>query len=402
MASNGNGNGRYEPVTVIGDNRQFLYYVSPGMARILLRDREATYFGHNPPVIKLVPGSLGVSLEERQLFRSAAEVVHVIDLGGIILAPTKAATAVSLIRDGKARFIKHQPPTIRLMRIVRDTPGRRATMESNLIKSDKSRYLDGQGRIVNWTEFFREERDIYVRNMTSTNISITFGRGPETRYVSLPMSPDPINLTAEVSFEELKYAEDFRKICNAKDKKGRPYLDVMTEEEYRQYFDEKAKRTKTSYEEAVLRAEQARANYKQRVQEEINSVTAPAGPNASQTVVGGPSMPVQTDDAIRDRVRVIMHQLEQDITEEKNRAAGSGTPFDASKIRQAAEILQELATMRDWSREELEFIRDKCYWPSIKRWVSVELQKINSAPSEGEVPVESDNGDEFLQRHGMI
>jgi len=387
----GVGNGRDDkrsPVVVIGQNRQFLYYVSPGRARILLRDGEARIFGRMPPVLELCPGSNGAPTDERFLFRFPDESVRVLDQSGTTLACTIAAKAWKLILAGKAKFLCHQPPTIRLLRVVR---------EERRSQVDKHEFLDSQGKIVNWAKFWSEERDIYIRNLTESNISLMIGIGKDAYYVSIPVSPDPLNLSSEVSFEDLKKSQDFKKIANARDKKGRPLIQVMDEHEYREYYQSRAEALKVTTDEAIRRAEQARSLYKQRVKEET-----PAEP-VHRVVEETPKQFVTEDETIRDRLRVLMHQIHQDVLDEQSNSKLEGRAFDPSKIKfTASKVLTELTSMKDFTPDELEHVISRGYWPSVKRWATTEIQKLREIPDMVEAPIESDDGDAFIQRQGMV
>lgn len=414
--SPGNGNGRgdgrlHELVVVIGQDRQFLYYVTPGRARIMLRSGDARIFGRVPPVVRLEAFSLGAPPEEQFLFRASTEVVGVLDRNGSVLAPTSAAKAAALIRDGKARLVRSSPPSIRLVRIVRETAQRRPTMDNEIPK-----YLDAQGRIVNWGMFFKEERDIYVRNLTENNISFDFktAAGDPVPFM-LYVTPDPVNLSAEVDFATLKASQSFRRIANAVTAKGRPHVQILSEAEYRRYFELKAESLRTTADEAQRRSDQARhlwredqrkqmgQNEPKPIHQVVETGTGPAGAThigeRNRVASTGPIM--TEDDVIRDRLRVLLHNITQDVLEEQGRSQADGRPFDSNKIKPASAILTEVQTMQDLTEDELAFIQAKCYWPSIKRWCAVRLAEVRQMPAASEVPTEMDDGDAFIQRQGM-
>lgn len=259
---------------------------------------------------------------------------------------------------------------------------------------DTKDYLDSTGKIVNWHKFFSQPRDIYIRNLSESNISITIGQGENAYYVSLPMSPDPMNLTAEAAYEDLVRSQDFRKIANARDGRGRPLIQIMDEEEYRKYYDDRAASMQTSSDEIIRRAEQARSLYKGRVKE--------APPEPSQRVVEAHTnnQIVSEQDVIRDRLKVLMHQVHLDVMDEQSSCKIEGRAFDSGKVKTtASKILTDITSMRDLTSDELEHIISKGYWPSVKRWATMEMQKLRDVPAD--LPMEADDGDAFIQRHGM-
>lgn len=377
-------------VSVIGPDRQFRYYVNRGGARRLLRDRSACIFAHDPLTLKLINGE-GAPLCDRFFFRQYDASVRVLDTTGAFATVFLAAKATNFIREGRAHLVTYSPPTIRLVRV-----GSRSVNERRPVMEHAS-YLNANGDIVNWTEFFRQERDIYVQNLSDTQISLTIRlRNGDFEYVLLERTPDPINLTSRISFEDLKGSLDIRKNLNVRNSKnGRRLLRVLEEEEYHTYFAQKAKMLQVSSEEAIRRADDARRALRQSaepIQRVMDEAVSPA-----------PTMaPVLTeDDLIRDRIRILMYGVNQDVLDEQGRAKGEGRAFDSGKVKPASQILAAVQMEHDLTADELEHIRAKGYWPSVKRWASIQLEKLVQTPSVDEAPVARDDGDEFIRRQAM-
>lgn len=257
-------------------------------------------------------------------------------------------------------------------------------------------WQDSEGNIVNWSRFWAQERDIYIRNLTETNISLTIGTGREAYYVSIPVSADPMNLTAEASFEDLKKSQDFRKICAARDKRNRPLIQVMEEDEYRRHFEDRAHAMKVTADEAMRRAEQARALFRQRVKEVPEPVQQVIEPEAAFNQLTTES------DLVRDRIRVLMHQVHQDTLDEQSSSQLEGRAFNPTNVKTtASKILETLTGMRDLTADELEHVLARGYWPSVKRWATMGIQKLREIPTAEEIPIVADDGDAFIQRQGM-
>jgi len=412
VGSNGergsNGNGR-PLVAVIGPDRLFLYYVSNGRARILLRDHEARVFAHSPLcTIRLKPGSAGAPPHDRYYFRRVDEPVRVLDKDGVFTTVFVAAKATSFLREGRVRLVTYEPPTVRLVRIGREQVERRPQVMNG------KQYLDKNGDILNWTEFWREERDIYVQNMHPSNFVIQFVLpGGASTSVSIPASPDPINLTAMVSFQDLKSSVDVRKAFNARDKQtGQRYLRIMEEDEYRAYFDQRAKAMHITADEALRRSEEARRAFRETVEsgpapQPIHRVVESGSGPAGATRYGErqrveANLFVNEEDVIRDRVRILMYNVQQDIQDEQKRSSGDGVAFDSNNIRPASQILMDLQSLGRLSEDELEHVRAKSYWPSVKRWATTEIQKLQEVPGPEEAPVAQDDGDDFIRRQAMV
>ena len=398
-------NGKQPLVAVIGPDRQFRYYVSSGRARILLREAAASIFARSPlSVLQLRWRAPDVDLRERYFFRCYDESVRVLDETGAFTTVFMAAKATDLLRTGRATLTTEEPPTIRLVRTGRE--GRRPKVKS---------YLDRNGDITNWTEFWGTERDIYVQNLHDSQISIQI-RLPNGsyEYLSIPMLPDPINLTSMVSFEDLRASLDIRKAFNMKDRvSGRRYLRIMEEDEYLAHFEMKAKAQQITAAEAMRRSDEARRAYHESIQDGADPkpihrvVEEGSGPQGAthfgerQRVASADGL-VNEEDVIRDRVRILMFNIQQDVLDEQKRAATEGGMFNSDKIRSASAILTELQAIPNLTEDELEHIRAKAYWPSVKRWATTEVQKLHEVPSMAEMPVARDDGDDFIRRQAMV
>lgn len=66
--------------------------------------------------------------------------------------------------------------------------------------------------ITNFTEYFREERDVYVQNKSNTQVSLQFETSPgRIESVLIPRDKKPLNLTQIVPFTAIKASVDLRK-----------------------------------------------------------------------------------------------------------------------------------------------------------------------------------------------
>src|SRR5579863_975338 len=124
--------------------------------------------------------------------------VYVLDSEDSPCAPCSSARARVLVRDGEAKWVSTDPPTIKLRRSIK-TP----------------EIWGSKVPIVNWTDFFKEEKDIYVQNVANAQISLQFEVAPgHTQGFLVPHTRDPFNLTQHVPFAAVKSSADFRKMLN--------------------------------------------------------------------------------------------------------------------------------------------------------------------------------------------
>lgn len=92
---------------------------------------------------------------------------------------------------------------------------------------------------VNFTEFFKEEQDIWVRNIGNRQVSLEFlTSGGNSIGRCIPQVPDPINLTQDVPWEAIKNSHDFRRML----RRQPPLLVLMTSSEVEEWFSEKARK----------------------------------------------------------------------------------------------------------------------------------------------------------------
>lgn len=112
--------------------------------------------------------------------------------------------------------------------------------------------------IKNFREFFKEEKDIYIQNISNGQISLQFGKGDDTIPFKLIRKRDPIVLTNHVPFRMISESTDFRKILNRQP----AVVKLLTEEEYNNHYKVKAKTDKISVDEAIATAETLRVTPK--------------------------------------------------------------------------------------------------------------------------------------------
>lgn len=170
--------------------------------------------------------------------------IPVLNYDNRFLSYTNAAKARILIKKNKALVFSKNPFMIKLKGDGEDQMvSRRTANERGMIGA----------AIANFTKYFAEEREVYVQNMGSTQISLTFPVGPgDQAHVTIPRTRKPYNLTQHVPFEAIKRGMDFRKIINRRP----PILRLMEEQEYVDYYEKLAARNNTSFEEELGAAQE--------------------------------------------------------------------------------------------------------------------------------------------------
>ena len=91
--------------------------------------------------------------------------------------------------------------------------------------------------VNNWMRFFSEEKEIWIQNLSRTQLSMQFETAPgAVAGVLVPIGMDPMCLTNEVPWDAVKKSLDFRKFLNRVPK----ILKVMTTDEAMAYYEKKA------------------------------------------------------------------------------------------------------------------------------------------------------------------
>jgi hypothetical protein len=205
---------------------------------------------------------------------------------------------------------------------------------------------------LNFTQMFKEEKDIYIQNLANGQVSLQFGRGDEAISFLLTRKRDPIVLTNHVPFKTVAASTDFRKILN----RHPAVVKLLTEEEYKDYYKVKAKTSKTTIDQAIAQAESERLGAKASV-EPVKS-TAPKDdetvaetPEAQETDVG-----VSAEDVINGRVIHLCHQSSPEIP-----------VADRMKPAELLEKFKELQS--EFKMDDFDYILAHTNNKSIHTWV---------------------------------
>jgi hypothetical protein len=285
--------------------------------------------------------------------------VQVQDSNGKLLTPSNPARARILVREHGAIWVTNDPPTIRLTRSV-TTSERRSNMS---VKT-----------IVNWTEFFREEKDIFVQNVANAQISLSFETSPgHTQGFLVPHTRDPFNLTQHIPFDAIKKSADFRRMLNRRP----PALLILEENEYREYYTRKAG-PGSSPEQAMDAAEMRRQAIQNKTAirdvpkpEPIHTVTQDGKRLGEHKVVTSNTQGSE-DEVIHPKVLHLCHQVNN-----------NAIPDDNQKMK-AMDLLENLQTLEaELKLDDFEYIRAHGYWKTVKNWAKQKTAAIASEDGEG-------------------
>jgi hypothetical protein len=215
--------------------------------------------------------------------------------------------------------------------------------------------------ISNFTDYFREEKDIWIQNISSNQVTCQFEISTGNyQSVLIQKSRDPINLTQQIPFQIIKNSPDFRKLANRRP----PVFRVMTEDEVKAYYLQKAGNA-GDWREAYEAAEEKRLNVANRVIPE-NTTVLPATEVKPEVVER-----VSEEDVIHPKVVYLMIQVDGQIP-------------DAEKMK-AHELLTELQLIEDELKtDDLDYILAKGFWKSVKTWAKSVMAKKSANTAEGD------------------
>jgi len=160
--------------------------------------------------------------------------VLVLDSDKKALSYTSSAKARILLGKNKA-LVYHKDPFV-----IQLTKGEsEEQMQSS--RSNEGSY------VVNFTEYFKDTHEVYVQNLGSTQISLSFGTKDNAYYHVVPATRRPYNLTQYIPFELIKISQDFRRIVNRRP----PILNLITEEECTKYYEKLSESNGTTVEDEM-------------------------------------------------------------------------------------------------------------------------------------------------------
>lgn len=161
-----------------------------------------------------------------------AKKVIVIGPHGEFVSHTHPAKARKLVASGKAFILENTPFKIKL---------REATERTEEMPK----------RVINYTQLFKEEKDIYIQNVGKTQVSIGFEVAPgRTDSVCLPRTRKPFNLTSRIPWAAIKGSMDLRILLNRRPAN----IALLSEEEYLEYYKNMAKQKGTTMEQEIEEA----------------------------------------------------------------------------------------------------------------------------------------------------
>ena len=206
--------------------------------------------------------------------------------------------------------------------------------------------------ITNFTEYFREERDVYVQNKSNTQVSLQFETSPgRVDSMLIPRDKKPLNLTQMVPFKAIKESVDLRKMVNRQP----PVLVLLTEEEYLAYYERIAQADNTPIDKVIAEAQQ----YQRDLQDKrVFTAPEPKGRKTLEdTAEDRKDEPADPQDKVTARIVGICNSVGEDVSEKDRLAAGP-----------MLEEIKDLDAGQALTRADLEYLQGHGFYKSVKNW----------------------------------
>ena len=238
----------------------------------------------------------------------------------------------------------------------------------------------------NFTEYFKGERDIYIQNISNSQLSLEFPVGPN-RSEGFTVQPNrnPINLTQHLPFDAIKNSIDFRKMLARRP----PALILLSEEEYNAYYSRMAESRgfkdgegQPDVDAAIAAAEEKRVRTSDKnmrenvtdvapepIHEVVESGTGPGGATRfgeRQRVAS--KVITSEDDLLNPRVIHLCNQVKSEL-DETERMPGH-------------ELLEELQAIPGLTLDDYEHVRAHGFYSSVKKWSKKQAAKVASETEE--------------------
>lgn len=207
--------------------------------------------------------------------------------------------------------------------------------------------------ITSFTDYFKEERDIYVQNISPYNVVVNFdiGSGQMMSHTFTP-TRDPVNLTMHVPFKAIANSSDFRKMISRRP----PVIKLITHDEYMVYYTRQA--TSQGLKNANEAIDAAADRYARRFDTPTESTNtandepAPAAPERKRDANG---MYLSEDEVINPRVLNLCLQVHPNVPENQK--------MTAQDMLSELEVLSSSLKFDDW-----EYVVAHGYYKSVKKY----------------------------------
>jgi len=263
------------------------------------------------------------------------------------------AAARKLLKDGVAFICIKDPFTVQI--------------KQQYINSYKGTTGDHMKPVNNYTDFFKEERDIYVQNVSNCQVSVTFTVAPgQSESFLFTNTKDPVNLTRYIPFSAIKQSMDFRKMLN----RTPQALRLLEEDDFSNYYARSAElHGLESPEDAMVVAEERRRD----IQTHSPTLDAPKPMKVTEDHDGDNLQKVDVAEEVSPRILNLCLQVHPQIPDQQKPTA--------------AVLLSELDSINGLTMLDWEYVQSHGFYKSVKNLAKKKLAELVSEADEDAVPV---------------
>jgi len=268
------------------------------------------------------------------------KTIPVLDIDNRFLSNTTPAKARMMLKADKASVFQNDPFILRMNGEVGDN-----TMSRTKKQRTHSDFIQ------NFTRYFSEEKEVYVQNLSATNISLTLSGQGEVTYISIASTRRPMNLTQYADIQLIKQSSDFRRLVN----RNPSILRLMTEEEYEDYYEKLANENGTTIQQEM------------RLGHEVHDILmGKRRPNTSE-------LQQEMDKKLEDKEEMLLNPKEPDSRVVGLCAMADKDMDEGQRVssRDFIERLESLAPELD--DDDWEFISTKGVYPTVKAFARKQL-----------------------------
>lgn len=269
-----------------------------------------------------------------------ANSIPVLDSTNKVISKTTSAKARILIKKNKASIFSKDPFMIKLL----DSNQKESVMFKGFF---------------DFSEYFKEEKSIYVQNVSNTLVSMEFKTaGGTISSITIPNTPKPFCITDYVSFDQLKASFDLRRLVNREPRA----LRLMSKEEYVKYYECMAEMNETSLEEELDKARIAHAGIVDR-----NKLypTSPKDKTPTKTTSPVPVEKVEVEEQPSPQVVGLCARVSNEVDEDERMGE--------------SDFLERLMSLPELREVDLDYLQGHGNYKKVKTWAAKKLESLSAS-----------------------
>lgn len=269
---------------------------------------------------------------------SSGKTVSVLDSKNKFLSFTHPAKARKLVREGKYTVFNNDPFIIKM------AGNGRQTMEN---------------AFINFTDFFREERDVWVQNVSGTKqISMEFVtvNGQAIPYL-LPRGRKPQNLSQRVPFTAIKNSMTLRDLLNRRPR----VIKLLTVEEATEFYQKRANANNTTLDSELEASFTIQRNLQDKKADTVDETPE------RRTIVEQAKLVEEVGEQIHPRVVGMCQESRPD-------------PEKKAKRLKAEDFTEELSEMEGiLTQDDLAYVSSHAAYKTVRAWAQKRQSDIDAA-----------------------